>query len=70
MDKRPIGDVHSTPTRKRDTNKGIQRRHSKTKWKEAIEYLDETMFVDKSLIDYEKELDSKTPSTINRNDEE
>ena len=28
------------------------------------------MFVDKSLIDYQKELDNKNPSTINRNDEE
>ena len=37
---------------------------------EAIEHLGGTMFVDKSLIDYEKELDSKKPSTINRNDEE
>ena len=37
---------------------------------EAIEHLGGTMFVDKSLIDYEKELDSKNPSTINRNDEE
>ena len=37
---------------------------------EAIEHLGGTMFVDKSLIDYEKELDNKNPSVINRNDEE
>ena len=32
---------------------------------EAIEHLGGTMFVDKSLIDYEKERDNKNPSTIN-----
>ena len=37
---------------------------------EAIEHLGGTVFVDKSLIHYEKELDNKNPSTINRNDEE
>ena len=37
---------------------------------EAIEHLGGAMFVDKSLIDYEKELDNKNPSIINRNDDE
>ena len=37
---------------------------------DAIKHLGGTMFVDKSLIDYEKELDNKNPPTINRNDEE
>ena len=37
---------------------------------EAIEHLGGTMFVDKSLIDYEKELNNKNYSVINRTDEE
>ena len=37
---------------------------------EAIKHLGGTMFVDKSLIDYEKELDNKNYSVINRTDVE